>query len=97
MGRVKDDVTHYKDDTAFPAFEIYKNRSPSDWFVIDSAATRHMTDNKEMLRNFKPVKLGDWKVTGIKNTILDVHGQGDVHVTTQVITSNPVANLFVLS
>lgn len=89
MKRAKtDEASEYRsnhdDDASYPAFENFQNRSPLDWFA-DSGASRHMTHNKALLRNFQPIKQGSWTVTGIKNTTLHVNGMGEVHLTTQVI------------
>ena len=71
-------------DLAFPAFTNYENRSKNDFFA-DSGASRHMTQKKKLLTEFKPVKPGTWTVKGVGNTTLSVHGIGKVHLTTMVI------------
>ena len=84
MGRAKEENgTDHDEDNAFPALAYFTARSPLDWFA-DSGATQHMTYNKLLLRNYKPVVPGDWIVTGIGGTNLAVHGQGDVQFITQI-------------
>jgi hypothetical protein len=53
-----------------------------------------MTHNKALLRNFQPITQGTWTVTGIKNTTLEVHGIGEVHLTTQVIKTQKKKSTF---
>ena len=84
MKRTKECGNNHDDDASYPASDNFQNRSPLDWFV-DSGASRHMTHNKALLRNFQPITQGTWTVSGIKNTTLDVHGIGEVHLTIQVI------------
>jgi hypothetical protein len=84
MKRTKECGNNHDADASYPASDNFQNRSPLDWFA-DSGASRHMTHNKALLRNFQPITQGTWTVSGIKNTTLDVHGIGEVHLTTQVI------------
>lgn len=51
-------------------------------FYADSGATRHMTGNKNIIRNLKPIESGSWFVSGIGNTRLLVQGEGDVEAVT---------------
>jgi hypothetical protein len=49
-------------------------------FVADSGASRHMTDKRSILINFKPYKKGAHSVIGIGNHRLDVDGEGDMEI-----------------
>nr|CAH0110709.1 unnamed protein product [Daphnia galeata] len=71
-----------KEDTGFPASACYSTRSIFDWFA-DSGATSHMTDQRSLIFNYKPVTPGSWMVTGIGGATLPVHGQGQVSVLTE--------------
>lgn len=73
----------HKEDAGFPASACYSTRSIFDWFA-DSGATSHMTDQRSLIFNYKPVTLGSWMVTGIGGATLPVHGQGHVLVVTEV-------------
>jgi len=53
---------------------------PTVWFA-DSAATQHMTGNRDLLINFVPVGRERWMVSGIGDAKMPVAGQGDVAVT----------------
>ena len=90
MARVKEENgTGHDEANAFPELACYTARSPLDWFA-DSGATQHMTYNKILLRNYKPVVPGDWTVTGIGGTNLIVQGQGDVQFITQATLTKSV-------
>lgn len=54
-----------------------------DWFS-DSAATHHMTDQRNLIINFVPAEPGQWNVSGIGDTTLSVIRQGDVQITSVV-------------
>ncbi|EFX65588.1 hypothetical protein DAPPUDRAFT_117135 [Daphnia pulex] len=58
-------------------------RNDSIWYA-DSGATRHMTDQRNILWNFKPDESTPRYVTGIGNTQLLTEGQGDVKATTMI-------------
>lgn len=58
-------------------------RNDSTWYA-DSGATRHMTDQRNILWNFKPDDSTPRYVTGIGNTQLLTEGQGDVKATTMI-------------
>lgn len=53
------------------------------WYA-DSGATQHQTDQQSSLTNFIAVEPGTWMVSGIGETCLSVHGQGDVQVEARV-------------
>ena len=53
------------------------------WFA-DSGATRHMTHQKSVLKNFIPVEPESWFVTGIGNTRLPVRGKGDIEAKSTI-------------
>ncbi len=58
-------------------------RNDSTWYA-DSGATRHMTDQRNILWNFKPDDSTPRYVTGIGNTQLLTEGQGDVKAATMI-------------
>lgn len=93
MKRSKECGNNHDADASYPASDKFQNRSPLDWFA-DSGASRHMTHNKALPRNFQPITQGTWTVTGIKNTTLEVHGIGEVHLTTQVIKTQKKKSTF---
>ena len=53
------------------------------WFA-DSGATRHMTHQKSVLKNFIPVEPESWFVTGIGNTRLPVRGKGEIEAKSTI-------------
>ena len=57
----------------------FSARRSFDWYA-DSGATKHMTDQLSILKNFIPATQENWKVTGIGGIQLVVHGQGDVDI-----------------
>jgi len=66
--------------STIPRFAV---RSTGDWFA-DSGATKHMTDQLDVLDNYVTVPECSWSVTGIGASQYPVHGYGDVHIWTEV-------------
>ena len=66
--------------STIPRFAV---RSTGDWFA-DSGATKHMTDQLDVLDNYVTVPEGSWSVSGIGASHYPVHGYGDVHIWTEV-------------
>jgi transposase InsO family protein len=58
-------------------------RNDSIWYA-DSGATRHMTDQRNILWDFKPDSSTPRYVTGIGGTQLLTAGQGDIRATTTI-------------
>ncbi|KAI9552532.1 hypothetical protein GHT06_020375 [Daphnia sinensis] len=79
----------HNQDSAFPAAAFFAARSILDWFA-DSGATQHMTYQKSLLKNYRPVSPGSWTVSGIGETLLDVHEVGDAEVIRKVIVSRDI-------
>ncbi len=58
-------------------------RDPDEWFA-DSGATRHMSDQRQLMHNFKHIPPGSWTVSGIGDKELEATGYGDIHVRSSV-------------
>lgn len=69
-------------DLAYTAAANFEEISASDWFC-DPAVTTNMTENKDLIRDFIPVKRGTWIIKGIGGLEMPVHGHGHVKVITQ--------------
>ena len=53
------------------------------WYA-DSGASRHLTDQLNLMTRYEPVTPDTWMVSGIGEMSLSVHGVGDVEVETAV-------------
>lgn len=72
-----------KEDYSYQSLTHPVIRNDSFWYA-DSGATRHMTDQRSIIWNFKPIDSGAWYVSGIGDTRLSVLGQGDVNAVTTI-------------
>ena len=63
--------------------QSFSSRCLFDWFA-DSGATQHMSDQRQLMINYKPIEPGTWSVSGIGGMTLPVLGVGDVPVITQI-------------
>ena len=70
-------------DVSCAAAQSFSSRCLFDWFA-DSGATQHMSDQRQLMINYKPIEPGTWSVSGIGGMTLPVLGVGDVPVITQI-------------
>lgn len=42
-------------------------------FIIDSGASKHMSDQRQFFSNFKPLSIGDWSVQGKQSKHIPLH------------------------
>ena len=73
-------------DYVFSSLDLFLNRSElgvTEWYA-DLGASQHMSDQRWMFINFKPIVPGSWPVKGIgSGRPLQVHGQGDIPIRTR--------------
>ncbi|XP_046452782.1 uncharacterized protein LOC124200559 [Daphnia pulex] len=53
-------------------------------FLVDSGASKHMSDQRSFFTTFKPIKAGTWSVKGIGDSELDALGVGNIDVIVEV-------------
>ncbi len=78
----KTDFLDDDDDYAFHTSTADLIEDENSWF-IDSGATSHMTDQRQLFTSFKPIKKGSRMVKGVGGCLLSAVGIGDVKVKTE--------------
>jgi len=72
-----------EDDYAFHSTTGDIMEDEHSWF-IDSGATSHMTDQRQLFTSFQPIKKGERMVKGVGDSLLCATGIGDIKVSTEV-------------